>query len=169
IALIAREEGMRAVSVDEALCLAPRTCSLREEYRRKFRTMARGLQTLWYKRGLMNPLRYGAFSWMLLSHKLCRWLVPLTLPFAAVEIAYRVIFSPTLASALDFGVLVALGAGVIGWCWPTGSPPRLLALCAYAVASEVAGMLAWLAVLSGRRLPAWKPTHRSAFGAIRQG
>ena len=36
---------------------------------------------------LMNPLRYGSFAWMLVSHKLCRWLVHLTLPLALLGLA----------------------------------------------------------------------------------
>src|SRR5437879_13251472 len=75
-ALIARRHGLRAVSVPEAVCFVPRGASLRQEYRRKVRTMARGLRTLWALRALLNPLRYGLFAWMLWSHKLCRWLVP---------------------------------------------------------------------------------------------
>ncbi len=54
-ALHAREHGYRAVSVSEALCLVPRGQSLRKEYRRKVRTIARGMRTLWCKRRLMNP------------------------------------------------------------------------------------------------------------------
>src|SRR2546428_412887 len=75
-ALLARRRGFRAVSVPQALCCVPRSASLRQEYRRKVRTMARGLRTLWALRALLNPLRYGVFAWMLCSHKLCRWLVP---------------------------------------------------------------------------------------------
>ena len=75
-ALIARERGYRAVSVNEAVCYVPRIRSLHGEYRRKVRTLVRGLETLWYKRALLNPLRYGAFAWMLASHKLVRWLAP---------------------------------------------------------------------------------------------
>src|SRR5207245_7881979 len=75
-ALTAREHGRRAVSVPAALCLVPRGASLRQEYRRKVRTITRGLATLTHKRALLNPLRYGVFAWMLFSHKVCRWLVP---------------------------------------------------------------------------------------------
>ena len=65
-----------SISVHEAVCFVSRTPSLRDEYRRKVRTMTRGLETLFYKRQLLNPFRYGWFAWMLFSHKLCRWLVP---------------------------------------------------------------------------------------------
>src|SRR5207245_7635393 len=75
-ALVAREHGYRAVSVPAAVCYVPRSNSLRREYRRKVRTMARGLRTLWHKRSLLSPRRHGVFAWMLWSHKVCRWLTP---------------------------------------------------------------------------------------------
>ena len=74
--LHARRNGFRAVSVDDAICYVPRTPSHRREYRRKVRTMAQGLETLRLGRALLDPFRFGLFAWMLLSHKLCRWLVP---------------------------------------------------------------------------------------------
>ena len=86
-ALVAREHGLRAVSVDEALCLVPRSVSLPREFHRKVRTMARGLETLWFKRQLLNPFRYGSFAWMLASHKLCRWLVFLFAPLLLIGLA----------------------------------------------------------------------------------
>ncbi len=75
-ALTAREHGQRAVSVPAARCLVPRGASLHQEYRRKVRTINRGLATLAFKRALLKPLRYGVFAWMLFSHKICRWLLP---------------------------------------------------------------------------------------------
>src|SRR5213078_4505938 len=75
-ALTAREHGFRAVSVPQAICYVPRGRSLHHEYRRKVRTITRGLATLASKRGLLNPFQYGRFAWMLASHKVCRWLVP---------------------------------------------------------------------------------------------
>src|SRR5439155_21767744 len=41
-ALLAREHGLRAVSVESAVCTVPRVPSLRKEYRRKVRTIVRG-------------------------------------------------------------------------------------------------------------------------------
>ena len=43
-ALTARLHGFRAVSVDQALCAVPRTASLSREYRRKVRTICRGIK-----------------------------------------------------------------------------------------------------------------------------
>jgi len=86
-ALMARASGLRAVSVDDAICYVPRTATLNAEFQRKIRTMARGLETLWQWRRMLNPVRFGLFAFMLLSHKLCRWLIYLFAPLAFVGLA----------------------------------------------------------------------------------
>jgi cellulose synthase/poly-beta-1,6-N-acetylglucosamine synthase-like glycosyltransferase len=164
-ALTAREHGRRAVSVPEAVCFVPRSASLRQEYRRKVRTITRGLATLAYKRALLNPLRYGGFAWMLFSHKVCRWLIPW-----AILSLLGALGALALTSGWARAALVASGAlGVlagIGWLWPEGKrTPRMLALPAYVVAGNVAVLHAWLRVLAGRLAPVWEPTGRGAVPA----
>jgi cellulose synthase/poly-beta-1,6-N-acetylglucosamine synthase-like glycosyltransferase len=159
-ALMAEEHGYRAVSVSEAVCLVPQTKSLQSEFRRKIRTMARGLQTLWFKRHLMNPFTHGVFAWMLFSHKLCRWLVYPALPIAAVALIF--------ASAQSRGWLLLLLAsitgglaGIAGMRWPaTRTAPRPIRIAGFALASNIAGILAWTQVLRNRRLAVWEPTRR---------
>ena len=112
-ALVARLHGYRSVSVAEAICYVPRGASLRQEYRRKVRTMARGLATLIYHRRLLNPLRYGAFAWMLASHKLARWLLPwATLAMALALLGLAAEFTPARLIVAGAVVLVALAAAV---------------------------------------------------------
>ncbi len=161
-ALMARENGLRAVSVEDAVCLVPRTASLQAEFRRKIRTMARGLQTLWFKRHLMNPLREGRFAIMLISHKLVRWLVYLAAPGALVGLAM-------LATVSRIGLvllaLALLGAalGAVALRWPAEQKlPRLLALPGFAMAAVLAGVLAWAKVLRREQSPVWEPTRRPA-------
>jgi hypothetical protein len=159
-ALTAREHGLRAVSVDAAVCLVPRTPSLMREYRRKIRTMARGLGTLWYKRHLLNPIRYGAFAWMLWSHKLVRWLVFLVAPLALIGLALLSVES-SWGRALLGAAAVGIGAGVFAMRAPEARPlPKPVALCGFVLASHLAGLLAWLRFFAGRQQAVWEPTRR---------
>lgn len=159
-ALMAREAGYRAVSVEEAVCLVPRTSSLQSEYRRKIRTMARGLQTLWFKRHLLNPFKHGAFAWMLISHKVCRWLVYPALVVAAAALIVLSIDSTFWRFVLGVSVIGAV-IGWIGMKWPESKPkPKLISLAGFALASNLAGVLAWVQVLQNKKAATWEPTRR---------
>jgi len=160
--LTAREAGFRTVSVEEAICYVPRAMSLRTEYRRKVRTMARGLETLWYKRALMNPFVYGRFAWMLISHKLCRWLGHLTLPLALAGLALLSPASPVAAGLLGL-TAVGLLIGATALAWPTDRRvPIPIALCGFVVVVSIAALVAWAKALRGERNPMWEPTRRPA-------
>lgn len=169
-ALVCRRADYRAVSVDQAVALVPRTGSLRGEYRRKLRTMERGLLTLWHFRDLLNPLRYGRFAWMLASHKLCRWLVPATVPLALAGLAVLSVGSPVAAVALVACVLAAGLAALTALRWPEGRPlPRPVSFVAYGVMANAAGIAAWLRAARGQRRPTWEPTRRVPASSSRPG
>jgi cellulose synthase/poly-beta-1,6-N-acetylglucosamine synthase-like glycosyltransferase len=161
-ALMVRQRGYRAVSAEDAVCLVPRAVVLRAELRRKVRTMARGLSTLWYMRGLMNPLRYGTFAFMLISHKLVRWLVYLALPGTLVGLAMLSVSRPWALAAL-IASIAGIAIGGVALAWPRERRlPRPLALAGFALASSVAGVLAWIKVMKRERMPTWEPTRRPA-------
>lgn len=160
-ALIAKENGLRAVSVNDAVCEVPRTPSLRFEVQRKTRTMARGLETLWYKRRLMNPFRYGGFALMLIGHKLCRWLVYPLLPGAILGLILFSFYSRVGAVLLALaGIAIALG--VAGMRWREGRTPVVFAVPGFILAANLAGLLAWIKVLRREASPIWEPTRRPA-------
>lgn len=159
-ALTAREHGFRAVSVDAAVCLVPRTASLQREFRRKIRTMARGLGTLWSRRKMLDPFRYGLFAWMLWSHKLVRWLVFLAAPLALVSLVLLSLAHPAARLALVVTV-VGIALGALAMRAPEGRKlPRAVALCGFGLATHLAGLLAWWRVFTGRLYATWEPTRR---------
>lgn len=160
-ALMAQEAGYRAVSVEDAVCLVPRTSSLQAEFRRKIRTMARGLQTLWFKRHLLDPMQYGSFSWMLISHKVCRWLVYPAFILAAVALVILSLESPFWLGVLALSI-AGLVVGWIGMKWPADRPaPRAINLAGFALASNLAGILAWWQVMQNKQAATWEPTRRA--------
>jgi cellulose synthase/poly-beta-1,6-N-acetylglucosamine synthase-like glycosyltransferase len=162
--LIAREHGYRAVSVREAVCYVPRTASLRREYARKVRTITRGIETLLYKRHLLNPFRYGLFAWMLISHKLCRWFVPWALVLAGCALAVLSVFRPWARWVLGAAALAALVAA-LGWLWPERwRPPKIVRVLAYAFAAHIAVLHASLRAVRQELDPIWEPTRREPVG-----
>jgi cellulose synthase/poly-beta-1,6-N-acetylglucosamine synthase-like glycosyltransferase len=167
-ALVARAHGYRAVSVDEAVCLVPRTSSLRREYRRKVRTITRGMDTLLYLRRLMSPFRTGRFAFMLVSHKVCRWLLPWTFLPALVGLGLLALHS-RIAVVLFGLTLMALLLGAIGWLRARSHVlPALLSVPAFFLAGNVAAMHALLRVLRGNEDAIWEPTRRTTPDAVRR-
>jgi glycosyltransferase involved in cell wall biosynthesis len=158
--LTARAHGFRAVSAHDAIAFVPRTGSLRREYGRKVRTISRGMETLFRARAMMDPTRYGAFAWKLISHKVCRWLVPLTVVPGIVGV---LILAPAHAWArvlAILGTIVGLTAG-IGAVWPEEKRmPRALNVVALGVAANVAVVHAAIRILRGRDDKMWEPTRR---------
>lgn len=159
-ALKAQEFGYRAVSVPTALCLVPRGQSLRKEYRRKVRTIARGMRTLWYKRRLANPLREGVFAWMLLSHKVVRWMIPWTGLTALLALA---VLAPSHAWArvLVGAAVLVLGLAAVGWqLAERPRVPKVFAVPAFLVAGNLAAAHALVRVIFGGTDAVWEPTRR---------
>jgi cellulose synthase/poly-beta-1,6-N-acetylglucosamine synthase-like glycosyltransferase len=167
-ALIAREHGYRSVSADNALCAVPRTGSLRQEYQRKVRTMSRGMETLDHKRHLLDPLKYDVFAWMLFSHKVCRWLMPIALLSAFLGIVLIAVSEPWARWILGFATGVGIMA-VIGWTWPqTRRVPRSLALPASVVSVQIATLAALFRAVRGNQNASWEPTRRERPNSINE-
>lgn len=159
-ALHTHEQGYRAVSVPAAVCSVPRASGLRKEYRRKVRTMTRGMETLWYKRSLLNPFRHHAFAWKLFSHKICRWAVPWAATFAFVSTCILAPAHPAAFVISAAGVVTILLAAA-GWLMQgRQNVPRIFAIPAFLVAGNLAAMHALIRVITGARDALWEPTRR---------
>ena len=129
------------------------------EFDRKVRTVLRGICTLMRGAPLLNPLRYGLFSWQLFSHKLCRWLVPLAMVGALganTALAVREPFYRTLwiGHCAFYGLALA---GLGGGRWP---PTHLLRLPSFFVLVNASIAHAWYRYARGDRMLAWTPSRR---------
>lgn len=129
------------------------------EYQRKLRTIIRGLSAVWYRREVLNPLRYGLFAFQLWGHKVMRWLVPwfmvllLAVSFGLMDEGwvYRFVF---YAESGFF--LLVLAAALL-------SPLRSLTLFKipfYFVQVNLAIAHATVLFLFGKRITVWQPSQR---------
>lgn len=159
-ALTARDHGYRSVSVSDAVCVVPRAGALACEFRRKVRTIARGMQTLAYKRHLLNPFRYGRFAWKLWSHKAARWLGAGLAPLAVLGLGVLSLESPLALAALAAVVLTGAAAAVAVRRSEQAEIPRLVQICGYLYAANAAAALALWKVIREERHAVWEPTRR---------
>lgn len=167
-ALEARERGLRALSVQEALCYVRPAASPSEEYRRKTRTMTHGLSTIWEYRRMLNVRRTGAFAVMLFHHKLCRWLALALTPSAVLGLGILALEYPVAQLALALSAIVGL-MGVAGLLWPTRPrAPYLLTLLGYGMIVCFAGLSAWIRFLRRRDCTTWQPTTRRSWQPVPQ-
>jgi len=151
--------GLRGVADPDSVGYYMNIADERKEYERKVRTVLRGISVFMRSLALVNPFRHALFAWQLLSHKLCRWLVPFAMVAA---LAANTALAP--ASRFYLGLLVlqflfyALAAGGLLWKPLLGLAPVRLA--AYFVLVNASITQAWLRYWTGQRLVMWQPSKR---------
>lgn len=80
--IVSYMNGFRTVVEQEAIGVYRVVNDPSREFERKVRTVVHGLEVLFRFKGIMNPFRYGGYALQMISHKLCRWLVPAALIIA---------------------------------------------------------------------------------------
>lgn len=73
------KKGLIGISDPESIGYYKNISDEKEEFNRKVRTVLRGLSVFSKSISVLNPFKYGLFSWQIFSHKLCRWVVPFLL------------------------------------------------------------------------------------------
>ena len=139
----------------------------KQEFRRKVRTIAGGIDTFLDKwQGPLPPL----FRWKLVSHKFLRWLGPPVLLLALVAcVAGAVSGDPWQQAGVSLALLGLL-TGLAGAFGPQAVRRLLpLRLAGFALVSWWGGIAAWVQVLRGRRQVVWEPTKRSAVAGVTGG
>ena len=157
-ALTTVENGFRAVTEPTACGYMDSAKKAKDEFRRKERTILRGMTTLYQKRNLLNPFRYGVFSISLWSHKVSRWLVPffMILLFASNAFLLEERFYGATFIAQCIFYLAACGS-FLG----TGmSRSPLSKIPYYFCLSNVAILFATMKYATGIRQEIWSPTKR---------
>ncbi len=155
------EKGYRAITEPQAFGTMSALKSTKDEFRRKARTLIRGMTTLWNKRKLMNPSKYTVFSFVLISHKLMRWLVPffmllvfLTNTFLLETSFYLIIF---ILQLLFYIIAIAAWKEIGNLSEKIyGKIPLYFCSVNYAI------FYAWFKYILGVRQEIWEPTKRES-------
>lgn len=151
------EQGYECVLAADAYCTEQPGTTIGSEYRRQSRITNRTLRALWRHKGLLNPLRFGLFSFFLFSHKVARFLVPI---FLIAAFAALVLLAPVhpaylvAAAVVSLGVVAALKASRQRTPWSL--PVRLLRTMGVFLTINAAVLEGWWTFLRGRREVVWQ-------------
>jgi len=151
--------GLRGVADPESVGYYKNIADERKEYDRKVRTVLRGISVFMRSLALVNPLRHSVFAWQLLSHKLCRWLVPFAMMTAFVSNALLALSSQWYAMLFLIQILfysMALG----GILWKPLLRFPIVKLFSFFLLVNASIFQAWVRYWSGERLVVWEPSKR---------
>jgi len=130
---------------------------LGSEFRMRVRVALRALQGIIYMRRLLNPFRYPAAAFCLVSHKLLRYMTFLFLPIALGTNIYLAFSGPLYQWILGIHLTV-YALAILGL---SAELPRVLrkitAVPSYFLLSNIAFGLAMLKFFRGESMATWRP------------
>ena len=129
------------------------------EYRRKMRTVIRGITAIARHPEVLNPFTMGLFAFQVWSHKIMRWGVPwFMLIFAILTLMLQgqgTIYMLALVAQIVFYALA-----LAGWLSVRMRENALVRIVFFFVQTNMALAQATLSFLSGKRMTVWTPSQR---------
>jgi len=95
IALQCVVSGFKAIVENKAVGAYSITEDVGKEFHRKVRTIIHGMNTLFLYKNVFDIRKYGWFSWQLISHKIFRWLSPLSFSLVALILSSQLLITIT--------------------------------------------------------------------------
>lgn len=150
-----------AIAVPDSVGYYRNITDEKNEFERKVRTVVRGISVFMKSLPMLNPFKYGLFSWQLFSHKLCRWLVPFAMIALFISNLLLVTYSKSILYTFFFITqmmfyLVAL----IGSVSKTFAVKKFTKLPSFFIVVNMSIFVAWLKYISGDRMVLWEPSKR---------
>lgn len=156
-ALITRTYGYHSVIDTQAVATFGDGAESKE-FGRKHRTIVRGINNLANHLYLLNPFKYGWFSYALFSHKLMKWFVPFFMIGALISnivlAGGSVFWYFTLLIQIMF-YIIAYGGMVT-----SNVKNPVFKIISFFVLTNAAILKAWYSYARGERFVSWTPTKR---------
>ena len=155
--LNARRQGFCGVLGEDVVCSYGAVSSNRDEFKRKVRTVLRGITAFFKSTEVLEIGRYKEFSFQVVSHKLCRWLVPwfaILLVIASIGLVKYAEFY----AATSLLIVVFSAVGVAGMRKEELNKILAVRIVTFLILSNAAIFVAWIKYLTGERSVTWSPT-----------
>jgi cellulose synthase/poly-beta-1,6-N-acetylglucosamine synthase-like glycosyltransferase len=156
VALDTVKKGYRVRFEPLALCYEETLADATEEIAMRIRVAIRTYCALWARRTLLNPFRYGFFSFQLLAHKVLRYLVA---PLALVALlSNMLLIDSSLYLSFFVAQLAFYAAAAVGFFeYKTKGKLGLMSRPYYLIVVNYAAMVAFARFLQGQTVVIWTP------------
>ena len=154
------QQGFRGILEEKAFCFETTAGSAKGEFHRQVRITNRTIRAIVNNSTLLDPWKFGIFSFELFSHKICRFLVPLFLIMlfvSGLSLSSRNTFYLT---AFIGQILFYVSAGFARGIERTPLLPRVFAAAHAFVMVNLAIFMAWIKYFQGATYTTWSPTQR---------
>ena len=156
-------QGYRGRFEPRAQCFEETAGSFDKEIARKERIVNRSIRGLMRVKSVMNPLKTGVFSSMVISHKLLRWLIPYFLVLGVAGSALLASQSLALFQLITLGSLGLLLLATTGQLWRDKTRlPTVLSLPYYFVMVNAYAMKGIYKALLGQTQVTWNSARPDA-------
>ena len=158
------QDGKRIAYTADAYAQEYGSANIFEESKRKRRIAAGGLQSIWWLRSLLNPIKYPLVSFQYISHRVLRWSVT---PIAMVILLGINVLLSVMRAGLFYDIMLALQllfylSAFFGWLLARHGVKNKLLYTAYYFVFMNLNVFRGMAYLSSHNQSgAWEKAKRS--------
>jgi cellulose synthase/poly-beta-1,6-N-acetylglucosamine synthase-like glycosyltransferase len=157
--ILTRMNGYRVVLEPAAIAYYSVLDDPEKEFFRKVRTVVNGMAVMARLRAVLNPLKYGVYSFRMISHKIMRWWVPFCLMVILITGIW--LYPAGLIYRLATGIQIAFYLGALATYFFRGLRKFIfLKIPLFFVVVNVSILVAWRKFLAGSRFVTWESTKR---------
>lgn len=158
--LVAVKQGYRGMHAPDVIGSYKAVATEEAEFSRKVRTVLRGITTFFKSLDVLNPFSYGIFSWQIISHKLCRWLVPIFWLFGSIAAVFLIFSENQFFSLFAYAILYFHLFAYLAFRIKVLRKIVLFKIPLFFIVVNLSILKAWYLYLLGERVELWEPSNK---------
>ena len=158
-ALNCAKNGKFAVSCPDVVGIYQDVKNPELEYRRKNRTVIRGITALTQHPEVLNPLKMGLFSFQVWGHKIMRWAEPWFM-LALLLVSFKLSDKHVIYASIFWLQIVFYSLVIIGYFIKSSRDHILIKIPFFFVQVNIAIAHSTILFLLGKRITIWQPSKR---------
>ncbi len=159
VPVIAYMQGYRSVLDDDAIGQYTVVRNPEREFERKVRTVVHGIQVVMRLKPILNPFRYGFYSFQMFNHKLMRWLIPIAFFACLVTNILLVNVNLLYQFLLVFQISFYVSA-LSAFMFKSLEKNTLFKIPFFLVMVNTSIIVAWYKYFCGEKYVSWERTER---------